>query len=695
MKPREWWARADRLQKSRPFKIAATIAVVVVAVIVFAVYAVQRGLEATESTLGGGSAAQAAPAGPGPARGTEAAADASALGATARAMDRILAGREDLTSLAVGIGAVAGLSIMVVWLGLALTHLAIALVVLGVAWPMMQVGSVRTYGAMLLGVAALGWAFNVGLAAMRLALSGSGPVMAVARNVLSEAVRLKLSMLFIVLLIFMMATLPMLLDQATPLRHRVQAFLQYATGGAFWIIALLTLLFSVSTVTLEQRDKIIWQTMTKPVAPWQYLLGKWVGVLALNAVLLTVCCSGVFLFTEYLRSTTAVGEKAAYVPASPSERITADRLILETQVLQARRTVAPPPDFTPDDPEFRQAVSDYIESIKHTDPIFQAAETAAAQREALDAMYARMVADLYKDQTTRLRSIEPGSGRPFDFPGLGWAAARAQPLTLRYRFDAGSNEPDASYRVTIMVAGEYVVVRSCSLGYTHALPIAPVIVLPNGVGVTVDDPRFADLEVLLERGEPGLRFVDSTRLVGSNGVLRVDFANGDVTTGEVNPEAMYFPPGSVEVSYAHGGYQANFVRVAVVLWVKLAFLSMLAIAASTFLSFPVACMVAMGTFLAAESSGFLSEALETFLLTDRDNNPIYINYVIYGIASTVAAMFTVYRELDPIGRIVEGRLLSWGSVAAGVGTLGGLTALLYGAAVLVFRRRELATYSGQ
>ena len=158
-----------------------------------------------------------------------------------------------------------------------------------------------------------------------------------------------------------------------------------------------------------------------------------------------------------------------------------------------------------------------------------------------------------------------------------------------------------------MVAGEYVVVRSCSLGYTHALPIAPVIVLPNGVGVTVDDPRFADLEVLLERGEPGLRFVDSTRLVGSNGVLRVDFANGDVTTGEVNPEAMYFPPGSVEVSYAHGGYQANFVRVAVVLWVKLAFLSMLAIAASTFLSFPVACMVAMGTFLAAESSGFLSE----------------------------------------------------------------------------------------
>jgi len=30
-----------------------------------------------------------------------------------------------------------------------------------------------------------------------------------------------------------------------------------------------------------------------------------------------------------------------------------------------------------------------------------------------------------------------------------------------------------------------------------------------------------------------------------------------------------------------------------------------------------------------------------------------------------------------------------------VGVLGGLTGVLYAAAVLVFRRRELATYSGQ
>lgn len=703
---RDWLARADRIQKSRPFKIGASVAIALVAILVFATYAIQRGLEATESTLGQNPAAARSaptpapePAGPGAGAGTGSGivpgASANAVGVTGEAMRRILAGREDLTSLAVGIAVVAGLSLVVVWLGFFLTHLAIALVVLGVAWPLMQAPGARTYGLMLAGVAALAWAFNVGLAVLRVVYSAPTPALAVARNVLAEAVRLKLSLLFIVLLMFLLAALPMLLDPSTPLRYRVQSFLQYSTGGAFWLIALLTLLFSVSTVTLEQRDKIIWQTMTKPVAPWQYLLGKWLGVVGLNAVLLLVCCSGVFLFTEYMRSTPALGEREAYVPESPSERITEDRMILETQVLQARVSVEPPPDLRPDDPEFMSSVREYIDSIKQTDPMFTAAENDAERREALDRMYTTMFEDLYKDYTGRLRSIEPGAGRPFEFSGLGWAAEHSQPIMLRYKFDAGSNSPDESYRVTILVGNRYYIIRQSSLGMTHALPITPVIVLPNNLGVTIDDPQFADLERIVAAGGSGAEYLETGDVVSPEGVLQVDFANGDPTTGELNPESMSFPAGGVQISYAHGGYRGNFVRVVVVLWVKLAFLSMLAIAASTFLSFPVACMVAFGTFLAAESSGFLSAALETFTLTDRQNNPRYDKYIIYGVASTVAALFEVYRDLDPIGRIVDGRLLAWRSVAMGVATLGGLTGVLYTFAVLIFRRRELATYSGQ
>lgn len=726
MKWRDVLARADRVQKSRAFKIAASVAVVIVSIIVFSVYAVQRGLEATEGTLGAGSQveerADGAPTGsatdgpnPGLAGGQAGPAavepevdqQGAALGGSAGvaltsrgAMQRVLAGREDLTSLAVGLGVVTGLTLVVIWLGFFLTHLAIALVVVGIAYPMTQFRPVRTYGLMLLGVASLTWAFNVGLAVVRLLYSGSNPVLSVARNVLSEAVRLKLSLAFILLLMFLLATLPMLLDPETPLRYRVQAFMQYSTGGAFWLIAVLTLLFSVSTVTLEQRSKIIWQTMTKPVAAWQYILGKWLGVVGLNAVLLLVCSSGVFLFTEFLRSTPAMGERSAYVPESGGERITEDRLILETQVLQARVSALPPPDVAPDDPEFLRAVRDYIDGIKNTDPMFQAAEDDAQRQAAVDALYEKMREDLHTQTTTRLRSIEPGQGRAFTIQNLQYAAANSEPLILRYKFDAGANQPDESYRITIMVGDRFFLLREASIGMFHAVPIAPVIVVHmegggRPLGITVDDPQFAMLEGLIAQGQQGLEYLEAGDLISPQGELMVDFANGDVTSGYRNPDPMVFPPEGVELSYPHGGYRGNFVRVVVVLWVKLAFLAMLAIAAGTFLSFPVACMVAMATFLAAESSGFLATALETFNYHNRQNEIVWFKYVIFTVASAVAGLFGVYHDLDPIGRIVEGRLLAWSSVAVGVGVLGTLTGILYVVAVLIFRRRELATYSGQ
>ena len=717
---RHWLATLDRLQKARSFKIGASIGVVVLGLIVFAIYGIQRGLEATENTLGSGIAqpaaptargdgdaaqgnqstvGQASPSDPGSPTGVAGTIDGaraatSDLQASGRAVERILAGRGDLTSLAVGIAAVVGLSVTVIWLGFFLTHLLIAAAIAGVAFPLTQYGPTEPYGWLMVGVASLAWAFNVGLAVLRLAYSPSSPMLAVARNVLDEAVRLKLTLVFIILLMFAVATLPLLLDPDTPLRYRVQAFLQYATGGSFWLIALLTLLFGVSTVTLEQRDKIIWQTMTKPVTAWQYIGGKWLGIVGLNAILLLTCCTGVFLFTEYLRSTPAIGEIRAYEPEDARDRIVEDRLILETQVLQARVAVQPPPDIRRDDPDFQAAVREYIEGIQANDPMFAAAENAADQRRVLDNMYGRVFDDLYTSETARLRSVAPGAGRAFSIPGLGYARANDEPLLLRWRVDAGANAPDESFHVTILVGNKYAIVRECSLGFTHAAPISPAIVI-QGRGITLDDPDYALAERAIASGDLVGEFVDAGDLIAPDGSLQIDFVNGDAVTGRVNQDTMTFPAGGVEVSYSHGNYRANFVRVVAVLWIKLSFLAMLAIVASTFLSFPVACLVALGTFLTAESSGFLSVALETFTLHDRQNNPLIINFTIYYVASAVAWVFEVYRDVDPIGRIVEGRLLSWGGVARGVGVLGAITATLYLVAVMTFRRRELAIYSGQ
>jgi hypothetical protein len=61
----------------------------------------------------------------------------------------------------------------------------------------------------------------------------------------------------------------------------------------------------------------------------------------------------------------------------------------------------------------------------------------------------------------------------------------------------------------------------------------------------------------------------------------------------------------------------------------------------------------------------------------------------------VGHLFKIYADLRPTGRLVDGLRLSWADVSWGVAVLSLCTAVLYVVGVLVFRRRELATYSGQ
>lgn len=64
-------------------------------------------------------------------------------------------------------------------------------------------------------------------------------------------------------------------------------------------------------------------------------------------------------------------------------------------------------------------------------------------------------------------------------------------------------------------------------------------------------------------------------------------------------------------------------------------------------------------------------------MTDRQGQVVPFKYVISSIASAVSGLFVVYADLRPTQRLVEGRLLSWGDVARGVGVLGAVTAGLY------------------
>jgi hypothetical protein len=657
---RSWPGRLNRLQQSRLFKIIASVLVVLITIGTSIAYTVAVSSRVSTSKVTAEDmpepGADAAPGNEQPTSSGEAAVAASVkppvLSSTGQIVNDILGAKQSSTGFVVGALIAMSISLVIIWLGLGLTYLALAIVGGSLAWFFALIGRGRDLSIASGGLFALIATFTALIQLSRLLLSGSHPVFAIARNVINEAVRMKVSMIFIVLMVFGLATLPLILDPTQPLRYRVQSFLQFATAGSFWITALLVVTFSVATVATEQRDKLIWQTMTKPVAAWQYVLGKWLGMSILAASLLLVSGSGIFFFTEYLRTQPAIGESEAYVMKG-GRGLTEDRLILETQVLTARTTVHPTPRAA--EAQFEENVEAMVDAeMKKLDISVGTPEEVRFKRDYLR----QTISDsLRKSYQLEDRVIAPGEQRIFRFDGMNAAATSGRPIILRFKLNSGANRPDATYRITLQFMGSPPEVIPIALGQYHSIPL-------------------------------------TNRILDKSGMAELSITNGDINTRLVNPEALNFSPDGMELSYSSGGFRANFFRCLGVLWIKLAFLSILAIWASTFLSFSVASLVSMTLFVSAEAAGFVRSALDNYATEDQKGNILILQTVTSKIAGVVSQVFGVYADLRPTARLVEGLELSGTDLATGGLVLAGTSAILFMLSVYIFRRRELAIYSG-
>ncbi len=667
---RERLARANRLQRSRLFKIVATIIIALVAIASFSTYVINQTIPTDQNT--GESITQLEAPPPESEEMDEVEQNArSAFQAGRNAYKQVLRNQSDWQSVGFGVVAISVLALTVVWLGLGLTYLALMAIAALVGLPLLRFGPTVATGQAFLGMVALTASFVALLQLLRVLLSAPGPVSSIARIVLDEAIRMKVSLVFIVMLIIGLSILPNVLDESQPLRYRVQSFMSFAMGLSFWTIAVLTLLFSAATVTFEQRDKVIWQTMTKPVSAWKYILGKWVGICALNAILLAVCASGIFLFVEYLRGQPALGERSAFVSTAGGKNdLTEDRWLLETQVLTSRVTVYNDPPFTKDTPQFQEGAEQFIKSRQEMDDRF--AITRGERAKVID--------DLYKSSIIQYRTIEPGNSERYIFRGLDWARDHGKLLRFRHRVDAGTNRPDVFYTVTFQFTDGSRLIQRMSGGYYHTATVYPTAIH------TVTDEDIDDAN-----GDPQ-RLAELKDLDGS---LIVQVINADITTGEVNPDSITFPPEGLEISYAVGSYRLNFLRAMVILWAKLAFLAIVAIWAATFLSFPVACVVAFGVFMAAEGSGYLQTSIESFATTDQEGNIKVFSLIAALVTRVVARSFSLYSDLKPTQSLVQGKLIPVSSVLLGGMFIAIASGGLFLAAVITFSRRELATYSGK
>lgn len=630
--------RINLVQQSRRFKvIASAVASVIIigAIIVLFVMATRPGALAglqerfeARTTVGGGVF------------------DRGPIETISTLVDSTLVAMQTTTGK-VGVAIFAGLLLIAalgaIWLGLGLTYLILLTLGLAIGWPLAAIDATGALGRIILGVVPLSIAFLLLLQLARLALSYPHPVFAVARNLLQEAVRMKISVVFIVLMIIMLAVIPTLLSPEQPLRYRVQQWLQYGTGLTFLVLALMTVFFATATVTFEQRDRVIWQTMTKPVRAWHFLAGKWLGIMVLNAVLLAVSSAGVFQVTEYLRRLPAQGELYYFQPENASVVITQDRDALENEVLVARQSKFPTPrEF--DRERLTAALQERLNAVLGNNP----------ELEDTQGLRDQLLNEIITGAREQERSVSRGAIQEFRFEGLQGVRKGLNPdsFSLRFNANAGSNDPTAQYRLQFLI-GDVSIPVQAGLDVSQVIPLSPEV-------------------------------------INDEGVLRIGVFNDPS-----NQFTVSFPPGGLEVLYGSRGYEMNFLRVVIVMWLKLCFIAAVAIACSTFVSFPVAILITGVVFFAAESAAYLTESLEYFRVENNQGGVDILRWVSYHISTPVARSFRIYARLRPTANLVDGRLVPWSGVAKSALILFLWSGVVMSLGLIVFRRRELATYSGR
>src|SRR6516164_2721697 len=153
-------------------------------------------------------------------------------------------------------------------------------------------------------------------------------IFAIAWLTWKAALRFKLFLVIAVLLLAAVVGLPILLKDDGTAQGFTQIILTYTLSAITALLGLSTLWLSCGTLARDIEECQIQVVATKPVARWQIWLGKWLGIVSLNAALLALSGACVYGLLQW-RSTR--------LPAAEQE-------VLRTQVLVARGE-AQPPDY--------------------------------------------------------------------------------------------------------------------------------------------------------------------------------------------------------------------------------------------------------------------------------------------------------------------------------------------------------------
>jgi len=509
----------------------------------------------------------------------------------------------------------------------------------------------------------------VGMAATVVALASSLSLLAdrhvwtIARNTLAQALRVRVAFVLLATYLVLVPALPFLIKGDGTLRGLLHVVIAYSLIAAGVLLGILTLTLATTTLWTEIRDKQVFLLEAKPFRRWQLLLGKFLGIVLLNAALLAFM--GVVTWASVHHRVAQAERAARDIPASSEvERRRAEKRLRDAreQVLTARRSLLPDPPPESDFEDFaRGNLESRMRQLQRSDRMPEAAKAApdeALRREIIRREAMRQLAEEFHKL---VNAVPPLYGRRWQFSGITLPRSRDLGLTIRFKFfssDRKSEDPDH-------VRWEFGV--------------------PNRTKAYRYDDAFMPDEVH-EIQVPA-------DAVDRDGVLEVRFYNVEPR----RPTLVFSEADSIQALIPAGGFTGNLARGLAIILVEVLFIAVLGLFCSTFLSFPVSPIVALAILLLTFLSGSLNAEFEKGFTFDQNQTSPASQIAEKATRALTKVLHTVlppFHKYSPSELVSSGEEVSLGLVLDATWSI----ALLYGGVLMllgtfIFERREIALAS--
>lgn len=467
--------------------------------------------------------------------------------------------------------------------------------------------------------------FLLGINVLRLLLRPGHPVLGVARTMVEESLRMGVALIFIIAMLVLLPMLPLIFGSEDRVTYMVQRFLTYSNMIVAVLLGMMTILLAARTVSLEIATRQIHMTLTKPLGRLQYLLGKWLGIVLLNAVLLVVAGIATYGFTKAIASNPALNDL--------------DRYAVDREVLTAR--LAKTPD--PVDTTWEQMYFNVLQEKQITDPGRFGVQGDSFAMLADDAKQ-----EIIADTVSRFYSVKAGQSQDYLFTGLGEAAAAAERAIVEGQNllvkESGVSQTQAEEILNAVIG------RPSEIDVEAAQKVTPEVVdqlqriLESEViqlsltPAVSPKPENLNSEVYLKingqpwptpasptASPPRTQLVNETPnddkdlavpawLINNEGEMVLTVTLPESREDGFNQDSIRFnhKDAVIEVFYRVGSFESNLAKALLIVWLKLAFLAMVGLMAGSLLSFPVAAMFGLIVYVGAAASGVISESLDSY-----------------------------------------------------------------------------------